>query len=137
MNVRKVRRKCGMRGCKCTDSYALSLTSEMGNSIIVCKSCLEKAHDAIENYKEDTTSVKKVSREAPPLFFNAKAMGKKSERIPEAEPVVNDDKDATEEEKPDLSKYEGPLAWVCPHCGKEFATEKGLNTHMRTCKEKE
>ena len=93
MNIRKVKRKCGMRGCKCTDSYALSLTSEMGNSIIVCKSCLEKALDAIENYKEDTTPVKKVSREAPALFFNAKAIGKKTEPLPEAEPLIIEDKE--------------------------------------------
>ncbi len=96
MNIRKVKRKCGMRGCKCTESYALSLTNEMGNSIIACKSCLVEAAKAVENYKEGVKPERKVSREAPPLFFNAKAMGKKPEQLPEAEPLIIEDKETAE-----------------------------------------
>ena len=48
MNVRKIKRKCEVRGCKHTESYAISLTREHGNSIIACKECLEEALKAIE-----------------------------------------------------------------------------------------
>lgn len=76
MNIRKVRRKCSVRGCRCTESYSLSLSNEMGNSILVCKKCILEAAEAVKNYKEDSKPIKKVHREPPTLFFNAKAMGK-------------------------------------------------------------
>ena len=47
MYVKKIRRKCNVRGCKNVDSYTISLNSELGNSVIICKSCLEKALAAI------------------------------------------------------------------------------------------
>ncbi len=43
MYVKKIKRKCGVRGCKCTETYAISRSREMGNSIIVCESCLVEA----------------------------------------------------------------------------------------------
>ena len=43
MYVRKVRRKCGVRGCRHTTSFAISLTSEVGRSVIICEDCLRKA----------------------------------------------------------------------------------------------
>lgn len=43
MYVKKIKRKCGVRGCKNTDTYAISKSREMGNSIIVCESCLVEA----------------------------------------------------------------------------------------------
>lgn len=52
MNVRKLKRKCCVRGCKNTESYAISLTREAGNSIIACKDCLEKALKAIKDKYE-------------------------------------------------------------------------------------
>ena len=69
MYARKVKRKCGVRGCKNTDSYSLSLTRESGNSVIICKECLKAALSAAENHTEDNRKI--VSREIPPLFFNA------------------------------------------------------------------
>ena len=43
MYVKKIKRKCGVRGCRCTESYAISRSREMGNSIIACESCLVEA----------------------------------------------------------------------------------------------
>ena len=43
MYVKKIKRKCGVRGCKNTESYAISKSREMGNSIIACESCLYEA----------------------------------------------------------------------------------------------
>lgn len=48
MYVKKIKRKCGVRGCKNTESYAISKSREMGNSIIACKECLEEALKTIE-----------------------------------------------------------------------------------------
>ena len=48
MYVKKIKRKCGVRGCKNTVTYAISKTREMGNSIIACKECLMEALAQIE-----------------------------------------------------------------------------------------
>ncbi len=48
MYVKRLKRKCNVRGCKNTDTYAISKTREMGNSIIACKSCLLEALKTIE-----------------------------------------------------------------------------------------
>ena len=48
MYVKKIKRKCGVRGCKCTETYAISRSREMGNSIIACKDCLMEALAQIE-----------------------------------------------------------------------------------------
>lgn len=48
MYVKKIKRKCGVRGCKNTVSYAISKSREMGNSIIACKECLLEALAKIE-----------------------------------------------------------------------------------------
>lgn len=43
MNIKKLKRKCSVRGCSSTDVYALSLTRECGNSVIICKDCIKNA----------------------------------------------------------------------------------------------
>ena len=47
MNIRKVRKKCMMRGCKNTDTYAISKTREFGG-VILCKDCLSSASSEIK-----------------------------------------------------------------------------------------
>lgn len=47
MNIRKVRKKCMMRGCKNTDTYAISKTREFGG-VIICKECISSASNEIE-----------------------------------------------------------------------------------------
>lgn len=48
MYAKKIKRKCGVRGCKNTETYAISKSREMGNSIIVCKECMLEALAEIE-----------------------------------------------------------------------------------------
>lgn len=111
MNVRKVRRKCNVRGCKCTDSFAISKSREAGNTIIACKNCLKEALSAIESYeKEHPAKEKKALSAPPPLFFNS----------------------VIEKEEPEKTEEN----FICPKCGKTFKTEKGLNTHLLTHAEK-
>ena len=48
MYVRHVKRKCGIRGCKNTDCFAISRAREIGNTVIMCRDCLEDALAAID-----------------------------------------------------------------------------------------
>ena len=69
MRVRKVRRKCGVRGCKNINAYSITLASEFGNSVIICKDCLEKALGAIEAAEADAPPAEPVTNteaDAPP-----------------------------------------------------------------------
>ena len=78
MFVKGVKRKCSVRGCKNTDCFAISRTREVGNTVIICKSCLGKALGAIDDIDPKTKSnIPAVDNtKAPSLFFNAKALGK-------------------------------------------------------------
>lgn len=66
MNVKKIKRICGVRGCKNTEVFAISKSKDMGNSVIACKDCLKEALASIENYVEPV----KVKREQKPLFYH-------------------------------------------------------------------
>ena len=57
MYVKRIKRKCGVRGCKNTDSYAISKSREAGNSIIACKECLLEALAVIEEANKPLTPV--------------------------------------------------------------------------------
>ncbi len=100
MYVKKLKRKCGVRGCKNTDTYAISLRKEAGNSIIACKSCLAEALKEIRAI-DKKQPVKKKTAEAPPsLFFHVNAEVSKEEV--DTPPVVDgdtDSKDGTSEEE--------------------------------------
>lgn len=59
MKVKKIKRICGVRGCKNTKNvYALSLRNEMGNSVIMCEDCMKEALKAVESYVEPTKAKK-------------------------------------------------------------------------------
>lgn len=66
MYVKKIKRICGVRGCKNTEVYALSKSRDMGNSVIICKDCLKDALASIENYVEPV----KVKKERTSLFYH-------------------------------------------------------------------
>lgn len=85
MNVKKVRRRCGIRGCRNTESYALVKGREHGGSVIICADCIKDAYHTIIELEQKENSPK----------------------------VSSEDK-----------KY------ICPDCGKEYATEKGLKQHL-------
>lgn len=123
MYARTVRRKCGVRGCKNTKSFSISLTREAGNSVIICESCLKEGLNAVHEVNDVTKNNIRPEKEAniPGLFFNEQANGaenpKQSERV-EAEP-------------------ETESGFCCPNCGKQFDSERGLKIHMKSCEPKE
>ena len=88
MFVRQVKRKCGVRGCKSTDCFAISRTREVGNTVIICKSCLGKALGAIDEIDPKTKSNIPVveNTSAPSLFFNAGAAETKVDNVPPVTP---------------------------------------------------
>lgn len=42
IRVRKVRRICGVRGCRNLDSYAIARSGEPGFSVIMCPDCVKE-----------------------------------------------------------------------------------------------
>lgn len=72
MYIKRVKRKCSVRGCKNTDCFAISRTHEIGNTIIICKDCLNDASASIEKIApgETTNIPKRSNTPPPPLFFN-------------------------------------------------------------------
>ncbi len=152
MYVKKVKRKCNVRGCRCTDSFAISLSREVGNTVIICKSCLGKALGAIDEINPDTgDNSKNVSPGIPSLFFNAKALGVENAAEDAENKLSEDVSECQENEKATEATEENPESdgedaaedtngseecFVCPVCGKSFTSEKGLKAHMRKCKGK-
>lgn len=43
MHVKKVKKKCMVKGCKCTDCFSLTTGREFGNTVIICLDCLKAA----------------------------------------------------------------------------------------------
>lgn len=130
MYARQIKRKCSVRGCKNTDTFAISMTREIGNTVIICKSCLEKALVAIDEVRPETKTNIPVKESAiPPLFFNGAIKGmKKSTETPTQEPNGDSSTDVE-----DISKEEASC--TCPICGKICKSESGLQKHMATHKD--
>lgn len=133
MYVKGVKRKCSVRGCKNTDCFAISRTREVGNTVIICKSCLGKALGAIDEIDPKTKSnIPAVDNTSvPSLFFNAKALGTDATetKIDVVPPASN-----TEDDTEGTNPPEDVIEFKCPICGKTFDSEKGLKTHLRYCK---
>lgn len=70
MFIKKIKRRCDVKGCKNTDTFCISRSSEIGNSVIICKNCLTEALNAVENYTEPP---KKAMSNPPALFFGTAA----------------------------------------------------------------
>ena len=163
MFVRQVKRKCSVRGCKNTDCFAISRTREVGNTVIICKSCLDEALASLDEIDPKTKSnIPAIDNTAaPPLFFNAKAFGTgatetRADDVPPVTPENGQenttplaDADGKEPEQLDgvdpaddttdadgTAPQEDVTVFRCPNCGRAFDSEKGLTTHLRYCKEK-
>lgn len=154
MFVRQVKRKCSVRGCKSTECFAVSRTREVGNTVIICKSCLGKALGAIDEIDPKTKSNIPVAKNtsAPSLFFNAGVTETKNDTIPpetpnnrlaNATPPIEDGNKEPESGSDTLPADGGEkereqsddvTEFKCPICGKTFDSEKGLKTHLRYCK---
>ena len=67
MYIKKIRRKCGNRGCRNIENvYAISKTREMGNSIIICEECLRDTLRAIDDLKKPIEKEEKVAETPEP-----------------------------------------------------------------------
>ena len=65
MFVKKIKRKCDVRGCKnIADVYLISKRRDMSNTVAMCRDCLKEALASTEGYVE----VPKVKAEPKPLF---------------------------------------------------------------------
>ena len=154
MFVKKVKRKCSVRGCKNTDCFAISRVREVGNTVIICKSCLGKALGAIDEVNPETKSNIPVNNApAPALFYNAQALGIDEKAVSDIPPAslaeagtddvtpptesvtppaspedVNEETDAGAETTPSTDEC------ICHKCGRAFDSEKGLTAHLRYCK---
>lgn len=151
MYVRQVKRKCSVRGCKNTECFAISRNREVGNTVIICKSCLEEALGAIDEIDPKTKSnIPKIDNTAAPaLFFNAKALSTETDTTAISDIIPPEDasggNNATiDDAAPDASETDAEADEAsaddvtelsCPACGKKFDSEKGLKTHLRYCKQ--
>lgn len=146
MYAKKVKRKCGVRGCKNINSFHISLTREIGNSVIICKSCLEKGLKTVDDIKPIPDARVHYS-EAPPLFFNdVKKTNTEVAEVPTQEEKPAEETVPTQEERlaeetivlqtepsTDTDVDTPPQdasEFVCPHCGQVCKTELGLQKHI-------
>lgn len=109
MRIRKIKRKCNVRGCKSTDTYAITKASEFGNSIIACRSCLEEALALISNAQQ--------AEKAPVSEVNTE----------DAANIVSDETDAQQADSDKSDEY------VCPVCRKEYKSEAAFLKHIEKC----
>lgn len=90
MKVKKIKRKCGVRGCKNIDNvFIISKTREMNNSLIMCTDCMKSALAEAENYVEPP----KVKKEDKPLFPHPElnvTLSTVADKEPEPEEVIED-----------------------------------------------
>ena len=142
MYVRKVKRKCGVRGCKSFEAFAISKTREPGNSIIICRECLKDANKSVTEMKpnEKNNIRKRSTGEVPGLFFNKQVFAEieKDEvyDIEEENPLEKEDGEKDEHDQTQTSDNqteEKEDVFKCPGCGKVFESEKGLKSHLRYC----
>lgn len=134
MYAKKVKRKCGVRGCKNINCFHISLTREIGNSVIICKSCLEKGIKAVDDIKPIPDARVHYS-EAPPLFFNdVKKTNTEVAEVPTQEEKPAEEAQAPQTEPSTDTDVDTPpqdaSEFVCPHCGQVCKTELGLQKHI-------
>ena len=90
MNVKKIKRKCGVRGCKNTASFIISKTREMGGSVIMCRDCMIEALKSTEGYVEP----EKVKKAPKPLFPHSNSevtLSSANDVEPKPDEVINED----------------------------------------------
>ena len=122
--IRKVHRKCMMKGCRSTTSYHISLSREIGNSIIICRDCAQKALKMIDEFEK--RSMPSAAEEASD---DTQETAEIADDVQEKAEIADGDGGAVSTEQ-----SEGEVC-KCPECGKKFSSEKGLAAHMRIHKE--
>lgn len=125
MYVRRLKRKCIVRGCKNTVTFAISRRREPGNSVIICEDCLKSAIDAIKNIAPgEKNNIPVNNSPAFSLFFDEGALGIGAKNDTAASEVI----------KADSAELVNDAAHVCSDCGRSFDSAKGLAGHRKHCK---
>ena len=139
--AKKLKKKCMIRGCGNTESFALSKSlSDIGN-VLICASCLAEALSQVDEARKDFDEaiVEKVKKPSapPPLFYHPTVIKPiieadvASEEVAESVDGVDTVDDITEDStKPSEPSEEQPQ-FICAECGKAFGTLKGLNMHAK------
>lgn len=98
MFVKKFKRKCDVRGCKnIANVYLISKRREMGNTIAICRDCMQEALALTENYTEPAKAIK----EERPLFPHPELSVTRSSVVKkELEPEPQEVIEAFAEEEP-------------------------------------
>lgn len=132
MFVKKIKRKCGVRGCKNTNNvYALSRTREMGNSVIMCQDCMKDAFASTENYVEPV----KVTTERKPLFYHPELSVTLSS-VADTEPKPQEVIKSGTEENHITSVAEDTVTFTIPEEEQEPVTAPKPKTTTNTTKRK-
>lgn len=157
--AKKLKKKCMIRGCGNTETFALSRSgSEFGN-VFICASCLAEGLSQVDEARKDFDEKEKNKASKPsspaPLFYHPENhVIKTIEQSPE--PIENVSVDEVVDEV-DKSVYEvsdevstavdevtddierdskkKATGFICVECGREFDTLKGLNMHANVHKE--
>jgi hypothetical protein len=161
--AKKLKKKCMVRGCGNTETFALSRSgSEFGN-VFICASCLAEGLSQVDEARKDFDEKEKMKSSKPlsapaPLFYHPENhVTKTIEQSPEPpEPIENalvdevvDEVDksvdeasdeastAVDEVTDDIDRDSKKKAtgFICVECGREFDTLKGLNMHANVHKE--
>lgn len=158
INVKKLKRKCEVRGCTNTDTYAISRYKSFGGTIM-CKECLKDAFDAIELMKDEPKTKPMVSagKERPLFFYKLEDTKEdnstktpvvttdsqiKTDTKPDTEPDNEADTDNSEltgdiDKNENVYETDVPAGdekkFVCKKCSKAFKTKQGLENHMKNC----
>ena len=149
MNAKKIKRKCMVKGCKNTDTYTISKVRDFGDTVLICKDCLQEALKAIKDYGKPKPPEQPKEPDKP-LFYNhltqQNPVPDESEPAPD-EPVTDEstsdksttdetvsDESATDESEPDNNVPENPdTQFICPKCGKVCGSQIGLISHQKSC----
>lgn len=150
MNIRYIKRKCGVMGCKNIGSFAISKINHFGNTVIICDSCLKEALEAAQTVGEP----KAIQGSSPPdnPFYSHLTSPRFTERIkqqketeqkePEQkqnpaeqpkEPEQAEDNGENSEPEQPKEAVKPPGKYVCPNCNREFSSNAGLSSHRRAC----
>ena len=80
MYVKRLRRRCGVRGCKNMLTYTISHRKESGNSVIICRKCITDAAKEIDKYEKETPKIFRTSSDTVDLFYHPE-LTKTTEKI--------------------------------------------------------
>lgn len=129
MFVKKFKRKCSVRGCKnVADVYLISRRREMGNTVGICRECLQDALASIDGYQEPE-KLRKVDR---PLFYHpeetkvtlSSVIENEPEPVEVIEEVTEEDSISVAEDTVTITKEETPIEAPRPKATTNKAKKK-------------